>query len=164
MRERGLCACGTRLTNGGTRCRTCYPRRPLAERFWAKVDQSGDCWVWTGACAPYGRIREGARGSPFLVTHRLAWELSNGPVPDGLMVLHTCDNPPCVNPDHLWLGTAKDNKADEIAKGRHAHGDRWHAAHDGRHPRLTRDQLAARGRAISAGIRRRREYLARVAA
>ena len=97
----------------------------LPRRFWSKVDRSGDCWVWTGARRRgYGRFRVGSRidGSRTLVraTH-VAWELTNGPVPDGLFVCHRCDNPPCVRPDHLFLGTALDNARDMIAKGRARH-------------------------------------------
>lgn len=57
-------------------------------------------------------------------SHRAAWELTHGPVPDGLFVLHRCDNPPCCNPAHLFLGTRGDNNRDARAKGRHVHGER----------------------------------------
>lgn len=99
-----------------------YPRRskPLAERFWEKVRKSDGCWEWTGSrnAAGYGKLSEGAAGSPRLRAHRVSWELANGPVPAGLWVLHRCDNPPCVRPDHLWLGTRLDNMQDCARKGR----------------------------------------------
>jgi len=69
----------------------------------------------------YGRIGIGQR--PVLV-HRLAWELAHGPIPDGLFVLHRCDNPPCVRLDHLSLGTQQDNMRDTVSRGRHVRGDR----------------------------------------
>lgn len=102
-------------------------RRPLAVRFWAKVDPNGPihpalgtrCWIWTGSKHPagYGSIKLGP-GHGMQVSHRVAWELALGRVPDGLNVLHRCDNRPCVNPDHLFLGTQLDNARDMIAKGR----------------------------------------------
>lgn len=83
------------------------------ERFWARVDKSGCCWVWTGSCnnKGYGRF-DGE------YAHRFSWRLLSGPIPDGLNVLHRCDNPPCVRPDHLFLGTVSDNARDMWAKGR----------------------------------------------
>ncbi len=91
-----------------------------AERFWAKVDRSGGpeaCWPWTGALNPdgYGNVGSVSR---YWKAHRRAWTLANGPIPAGKHVLHSCDNPPCCNPDHLWLGTHADNMADMVAKGR----------------------------------------------
>jgi len=72
---------------------------------------------WSGSRGRdgYGSIHVGPQT---ILTHRLAWELAHGPIPDGLCVLHHCDNPPCCNPAHLWLGTPADNAADRDAKGR----------------------------------------------
>ena len=90
--------------------------------FWAHVDKSGECWIWTGKKrARYGRVK---REGKYLSAHRLAWALANGPIPAGLLALHRCDNPSCVRPDHLWLGTQADNMADRDAKGRQATGMR----------------------------------------
>lgn len=94
-----------------------------ASRFWSKVEkhEANECWLWTGGAriaTGYGRFY--AFGEQILA-HRFAWELAHGQVPDGLFVLHRCDNPPCVNVDHLWLGTKGDNNRDTAAKGRHWH-------------------------------------------
>ena len=88
------------------------------ERFWTKVDKSGDCWVWTAARNElgYGNFCNAERRTE--LAHRASWRLTYGPVPDEMNVLHRCDNPPCVRPDHLFLGTDADNVADMIAKGR----------------------------------------------
>jgi hypothetical protein len=87
------------------------------ERFWRRVNRTDGCWLWTGArkTSGYGEINI---GGAIWDTHRLAWTITQGPIPDGLCVLHTCDVRPCVNPDHLWLGTIADNNRDMFAKGR----------------------------------------------
>ncbi len=92
--------------------------RTIEERLWHKVDKSGDCWEWYGSHDEhgYGHINIGKNKKE--KTHRLSWEFANGPIPDGLCVLHHCDNPKCVRPDHLFIGTTKDNIQDCIAKGR----------------------------------------------
>lgn len=108
-----------------------YAARPVAERFWEKVSKDGPipphkpelgpCWMWTaGINVPRGGYGMFAlRKGVIRRAHRIAWELANGrPVPDGLWVLHHCDNPPCVRPDHLFLGTPKDNTDDMAVKGR----------------------------------------------
>lgn len=95
-------------------------RATEVERFWAKVDRKGpnDCWEWTRAKLPKGYGQCGWRGKT-MQAHRLAYMLSNPQdIPDGLLVLHTCDNPPCCNPQHLRLGTAQDNSADMVNKSR----------------------------------------------
>ena len=100
-----------------------YTASPLADRFWPKVDKSGgpsSCWLWTAGVVGgtgYGKIQD-TRGGRYLRAHRVSWELAHGPIPDGMRVLHRCDNPPCVNPAHLFLGTDADNQHDMRAKGR----------------------------------------------
>lgn len=92
----------------------------LVRRFWAKVDKRGadECWEWTGSrTRNYGQLAS-ERSRPPYKAHRLSWVIHRGPIPAGLHVCHSCDNPPCVNPAHLWLGTDDDNHKDMIRKGR----------------------------------------------
>lgn len=93
------------------------------QRFWTKVDTSGDCWVWKGGRSPsgYGMFTVKRRNTR---AHRVSYMIAHGPIPDGMCVLHRCDNPPCINPKHLFLGTDLDNVRDRDAKGRTATGER----------------------------------------
>lgn len=98
-------------------------RRPLDQRFWAMVEKTETCWLWLGgAIDGYGTITEEGRT---VRAHRVSYKLHVGPIPTGLFVLHHCDVPSCVNPDHLFLGTHSDNMKDRQMKGR-AHN--WCAA------------------------------------
>lgn len=90
----------------------------IAERFWSKVDKSGDCWIWTKGRVGFGYGAFYPSGHKQVQAHRFAWELTYGAIPVNLQVLHNCDNPPCCNPAHLFLGTQKDNMQDCNIKGR----------------------------------------------
>lgn len=123
----------------------------LVHRFWRNVDMSGDCWVWTGMRHPqgYGVISVNGRQ---VRAHRVAYELEVEPIPSGAMVNHHCDNPPCVRPDHLYIGDAKTNARDMWARGRAC----MHPPQVGSgfaHPRskLTPEQLAEIRSAVAAG-------------
>lgn len=98
----------------------------LAERLWSRVAKlSSGCWEWQGYRMPSGHGQIGIGQHRVTTTHRVSWELSSGEaIPTGLMVRHRCDNPPCVNPEHLELGTAADNSRDAMERGRTARGFR----------------------------------------
>ena len=96
--------------------------------FWSKVDRRGpdECWPWKKACDKdgYGKFNIGfrSRRQYQIRAHRFSWLIHFGDIPTGLCVLHHCDNPPCCNPAHLWLGTKADNSHDCVRKGRHYSG------------------------------------------
>jgi hypothetical protein len=97
-------------------------RKSVEDRFWPKVARRGDddCWLWTASKlkSGYGLLGSDYRGEERLA-HRISWALASGEdVPKHICVLHSCDNPSCVNPKHLWLGTHADNTADKVRKGR----------------------------------------------
>lgn len=129
----GVCKkCGAECCRGcsqarriGRVCMSCQPlgttteryQAPLEERFWSKVTRGvspDDCWLWTGTLSKgYGRLSKGRVSEGYLTASRVSWEISEGrPVPDGLFVLHSCDNPRCVNPKHLRIGDQIDNMLD----------------------------------------------------
>lgn len=92
-------------------------------RFWRHVVKGEGCWPWQGASMTSGYGSFGVERGQMVGAHRYSWQIANGPIPNGMWVLHTCDNRPCVNPAHLWLGSALDNNRDAIAKGRRARQD-----------------------------------------
>jgi hypothetical protein len=114
---------------GGRWCsRRCFntarreaPQPPVSERFWPKVRKTGGCWEWSAATrlCGYGVLNVLGRT---VDAHRISWELHYGPIPRGMVVCHRCDNPPCVRPDHLFLGTKRDNTHDMLRKGRGKNG------------------------------------------
>lgn len=122
------------------------------QRFWNKVERGGpdDCWPWTGSATPqgYGWLRGRKRGPQRIArAHRFSYELATGADPGARWVLHRCDNPRCVNPAHLFLGTVQDNTADMMRKGRdrHAVGSRHHNA------KLTEARVVEARAAVGSG-------------
>jgi hypothetical protein len=104
-------------------------RSEFEYRFWSKAKKAGGCWVWQAR----GRVGKGygkfsVRRGWNQLAHRVAWSLVNGEIPDGLHVLHSCDNMLCVNPVHLFLGTNKDNIDDKVGKGRQSKGGDYSSA------------------------------------
>lgn len=146
-----LCGCGCggvvksragRFLPGHTR--RLIPGRPIIERFWEKVARAApnECWEWSGCRSPknYGLMSvgsktDGSRHTRF--AHRISYELHYGPIPAGMSVCHKCDNPPCVNPAHLFLGSHQVNMHDMTQKGRATKGNKNPQA------RLTADQVRA---------------------
>jgi hypothetical protein len=94
--------------------------RPFLTRFWKKVDVRGsnDCWEWQGIRFPNGYGCIVIKNHKRALTHRVSYELLHGPIPEGMLILHSCDNPPCCNPAHLRVGTTRDNIADSKGRGR----------------------------------------------
>jgi hypothetical protein len=123
---------------------------PIETRFWAKVQKTDGCWLWTDTLTDkgYGKISVKTNGKwkPDLA-HRVSYELHYGSIPSGLHVCHQCDNPQCVRPDHLFLGTNDDNIQDKMNKGRQMRGTKAKAA------KMTEDQvLEIRQRFAAGGI------------
>ena len=147
--------CGKPMLRTSQHCRLCahryigiaqrHPRTDPVIRFWSYVDRSGGpsaCWPWTRFRGNKGYGLFGIKGGKAKRAHRHAYELTHGPIPKGLYACHHCDNPPCCNPAHIFIGTQKDNMQDAIHKNRRA--DRWSNHHpEETHPsaRLTVDQV-----------------------
>lgn len=117
-----------------------WTQETRVRRFWDRVDRNeGEgCWEWQGARYPshYGRVSVHLGSSRATVmAHRFSWEIHNGPIPEGLVVCHRCDNPPCVNPAHLFVGDVQANHDDMIAKGRMPRGS------ERAHSKLTEDDV-----------------------
>lgn len=125
--------------------------KSLEERLWAKVDKShglgpnGDCWEWRGYTHKngYGYLGKDSTKGSTISSNRAAYIVSKGDIPEGLWVLHKCDNRLCCNPDHLWLGTPKENTRDMIAKGRRRSADQVARGEDVSLAKLTADMVRA---------------------
>ena len=132
----------------------------MDERFWNKVRVTPGCWLWIGAVSSrgYGGFKVGRRDER---AHRVSYQMHFGPIPDGLFVLHRCDTPLCVNPDHLFVGTHADNMRDMTQKGRAARGqangahlypERMPRGEHHRNSKLTLDAVVAIRSAHAAGL------------
>lgn len=127
------------------------PTKTTEQRFWEKVNKTDSCWLWTGAkrnkgygAFVYAKDGEVIQGR----AHRYSYEIHKGDIPTGMFVLHSCDNPACVNPAHLALGSNQDNVTDMMKKGRHVSGGTYREGDyergEGHHAaKLTEDDVRA---------------------
>jgi hypothetical protein len=108
QRRAGLLPIGTRA------------RGTIEERFFRHIEKTDGCWLWTGRLVGkgYGSLGMGGKGAKHKLSHRLSYEIHHGEIPDGMVVMHKCDNPRCVNPNHLEVGTQSQNIKDAFARGR----------------------------------------------
>ena len=123
-----------------------HTRSPtIVQRFWDRVNK--DCWGWNGSVDDngYATLPVGPHGAGMVRAHIISFEIHHGPVPEGMCVLHTCDNKPCTNPDHLYPGTRADNNRDKLVRGRQGRSITISEDQIGlilRHPEMTTKALA----------------------
>jgi len=128
------------------------------QRFWSKIDKQpglgpkGDCWHWMAARTKFGHGVFTEPPRRYIQSHRFMWKLKHGSIPEGAHILHRCDNPRCVKPDHLFIGDAIENMKDRMRKGRYATGkNAWSpnnldkVARGERHGSRTHPEKVARG-------------------
>jgi len=122
-----------------------FHRYTPAEKFWRRVLKlESGCWEFQGCRDKWGYAHFGINGKR-VQAHRHAYELTNGPIPSGKLIMHTCDNPPCVNPDHLRIGTDLENRADASSKRRLPHGSKMYNA------KLNEEKVAEMRQRYAAG-------------
>lgn len=139
-------------THGDTITNNKNKRIPVVDRFWSKVERTDGCWLWLAFKDKngYGQIGTGTKSS-HAYAHRISYEIEFGEIPAGMHVLHKCDNPTCVRPDHLFLGTHVDNMADMTAKGRGKQlSDGRKGEQNGNH-RLKKEQVIEIKKGLKAG-------------
>lgn len=132
-----------------------FPLLGPEDVFESRFEKSDGCWEWNGTRNGYGYGVFLMPGEKPVRAHRYAYERLHGPIPDGMVVMHSCDNPPCVNPAHLSLGTRDDNNQDKQRKGRHPYGDSHHWT------RLSEAQVAEIRALLASRSVRQKEIAAR---